>query len=310
VTGWTGHADEDSTGLIYMRGRYYSPLWHRVVSSDRGRDPNGPNQFAYVGGSPFTATDPSGMTLFAIQCDDGRTVYLEFDGTRDELINRDFLVQDACGIPSATVEINGGGGSPLDPWRWYDPMRNEYGGGYDGGGGGGGGPSGGPKGPPTGPKARAVTEEDCKFFRKIIDMEKRWGNRAAAFYGLHNGILVPSYANITGNGYSKMIPTSRGDIDLDWYATLAALGAPDARLPPWGFLGGSILNFVSGHANYILGKSLWEIPSWLFETEGSYSFEGPYRDPGERVAVDAFARRLNFGDLFDQAWFDEHCGGK
>jgi hypothetical protein len=26
----SGHASEDATGLIYMRGRYYSPLWQAI----------------------------------------------------------------------------------------------------------------------------------------------------------------------------------------------------------------------------------------------------------------------------------------
>jgi len=62
VTGYTGHINEDSTGLIYMRGRYYSPKWHRFINSDQGVDPNSINQFAYVNGMPFMATDPSGMS--------------------------------------------------------------------------------------------------------------------------------------------------------------------------------------------------------------------------------------------------------
>jgi RHS repeat-associated protein len=63
LTGYTGHLNEDMTGLIYMKGRYYSPLWHRFINSDQGVDPNSINQFAYVGGRPFMATDPSGMRL-------------------------------------------------------------------------------------------------------------------------------------------------------------------------------------------------------------------------------------------------------
>jgi RHS repeat-associated protein len=63
ITGYTGHINEDLTGLIYMRGRYYSPLWHRFVSSDQGVDPLSLNQFAYVGGMPFMATDPWGMAM-------------------------------------------------------------------------------------------------------------------------------------------------------------------------------------------------------------------------------------------------------
>ena len=61
ITGYTGHINEDSTGLIYMRDRYYSPKWHRFINSDQGVDPNSINQFAYVNGMPFMATDPSGM---------------------------------------------------------------------------------------------------------------------------------------------------------------------------------------------------------------------------------------------------------
>ena len=61
LTGYTGHLNEDLTGLVYMKGRYYSPLWHRFINSDQGVDPRSVNQFAYVGGSPFMAADPSGM---------------------------------------------------------------------------------------------------------------------------------------------------------------------------------------------------------------------------------------------------------
>jgi RHS repeat-associated protein len=66
AAGWTGHLNEDPTGLIYMRGRYYSPLWHRFVSSDLGADPKSPNQYAYAGGSPFMAADPSGMDYWCL----------------------------------------------------------------------------------------------------------------------------------------------------------------------------------------------------------------------------------------------------
>jgi RHS repeat-associated protein len=62
VTGYTGHICEDGTGLIYMRARYYSPAWHRFVSSDRGADRGALNQYAYVGGRVFAAVDPSGLT--------------------------------------------------------------------------------------------------------------------------------------------------------------------------------------------------------------------------------------------------------
>lgn len=65
LTGFTGHLQTDPTGLIYMRGRFYSPAWHRFVNSDHGADSNSWNQMAYVGGNPFMATDPSGMSTWS-----------------------------------------------------------------------------------------------------------------------------------------------------------------------------------------------------------------------------------------------------
>jgi len=44
-----------------MGARYYSPAWHRFISPDGGADPAGPNQYAYVGGRVFGATDPGGL---------------------------------------------------------------------------------------------------------------------------------------------------------------------------------------------------------------------------------------------------------
>ena len=61
LTGYTGHIQTEPTGLIYMRGRFYSPAWHRFMNSDQGVDPKNINQFAYVGGRPTMSTDPSGL---------------------------------------------------------------------------------------------------------------------------------------------------------------------------------------------------------------------------------------------------------
>lgn len=62
LTGYTGHLQTDASGLIYMRGRYYSPAWHRFVNSDQGVDPRSLNQFTYVGGRTLGWKDPTGMT--------------------------------------------------------------------------------------------------------------------------------------------------------------------------------------------------------------------------------------------------------
>jgi RHS repeat-associated protein len=83
ITGYTGHLNEDLTGLIYMKGRYYSPLWHRFINSDQGVDPNSINQYAYVGGRPFMATDPSGMQMWCLF----KTIiygYIDKDGNKVE----------------------------------------------------------------------------------------------------------------------------------------------------------------------------------------------------------------------------------
>jgi RHS repeat-associated protein len=63
LTGYTGHVQTDPTGLVYMRGRYYTPIWHRFVNSDQGADPTTFNQMAYVGGSPMMGVDPSGLDV-------------------------------------------------------------------------------------------------------------------------------------------------------------------------------------------------------------------------------------------------------
>ena len=76
LTGYTGHLQQDPSGLTYMRGRFYSTAWHRFINSDQGVDPSTFNQMAYVGGSPFQATDPSGLKkyrcdgVFLIETDD------------------------------------------------------------------------------------------------------------------------------------------------------------------------------------------------------------------------------------------------
>lgn len=74
LTGYTGHVQTDPTGLIYMRGRFYTPIWHRFVNSDQGADPSTWNQMAYVGGSPMMATDPTGLKERVV-CDSGILLY-------------------------------------------------------------------------------------------------------------------------------------------------------------------------------------------------------------------------------------------
>jgi len=119
ITGYTGHLNEDMTGLIYMKGRYYSPLWHRFVSSDQGLDPNSLNQYAYAGGRPFMAADPSGMSwvlrshwVSATQVEvlDGRGNVMDSSYTDGHWAYYLKWVDDRPDRPSGSGDPGGGGG--------------------------------------------------------------------------------------------------------------------------------------------------------------------------------------------------------
>ena len=56
-----GHKQDDESGLIYMRARYYEPGSGRFVSEDPAMD--GLNWFTYVRNSPVNAVDSSGMFI-------------------------------------------------------------------------------------------------------------------------------------------------------------------------------------------------------------------------------------------------------
>jgi RHS repeat-associated protein len=56
--GWTGREYDAETGLYYLRARYYSPTQRRFLAEDPVA--SGLSPYAYVGGSPLEATDPSG----------------------------------------------------------------------------------------------------------------------------------------------------------------------------------------------------------------------------------------------------------
>lgn len=116
LTGYTGHLQNDApTGLIYMRGRFYSPAWHRFVNSDQGVDPNSWNQMAYVGGSPFMATDPSGMMKQGeggFTCENGRLYRDGKDQGRECSLGSDGTIQFGGG--GATVQV-GAGSSYISP---------------------------------------------------------------------------------------------------------------------------------------------------------------------------------------------------
>lgn len=53
-----GHVQDDESGLIYMRARYYEPWSGRFISEDHGR--GGPNWYGYCGNNPVGYFDASG----------------------------------------------------------------------------------------------------------------------------------------------------------------------------------------------------------------------------------------------------------
>jgi RHS repeat-associated protein len=58
-----GHKQDDESGLIYMRARYYEPGSGRFMSEDLKRD--GFNYFVYCANNPVMFADPTGNFLWA-----------------------------------------------------------------------------------------------------------------------------------------------------------------------------------------------------------------------------------------------------
>lgn len=163
LTGYTGHLKLDLTGLIYMRGRFYSPAWHRFLNSDQGVDPNSWNQMAYVGGSPFHAIDPSGESASLwVNCG-GRWLYKEIDsGLSLETVT--LIARQVCNDNggSAVVEVTSRGGSPPDDSNpWGPPDSGTPGGSPGVGRQGGGGSSGGRGTTPAAPQSPQTQKSPC-----------------------------------------------------------------------------------------------------------------------------------------------------
>lgn len=105
LIGFTGHVQTDASGLIYMRGRFFSPAWHVFLNSDQGVDSQSLNQRAYVGGNPFMGIDPTGLTTYRVHCQDGTVKEREIDAELTDQEKAD-LGAEMCG--------NGGGGTNDD----------------------------------------------------------------------------------------------------------------------------------------------------------------------------------------------------
>ncbi|MBK6423796.1 MAG: RHS repeat-associated core domain-containing protein [Gemmatimonadetes bacterium] len=58
---WTGREWDAETGWYFHRARYYDPGQRRFVQEDPAGVAGGENLYAYVGGRPLVAADPSGL---------------------------------------------------------------------------------------------------------------------------------------------------------------------------------------------------------------------------------------------------------
>lgn len=61
-----GHKQDDESGPVYMRARYYEPLSGRFTCEDPSR--NGSNFFSYRSGDPVNVADQNGKSTLAVLC--------------------------------------------------------------------------------------------------------------------------------------------------------------------------------------------------------------------------------------------------
>jgi RHS repeat-associated protein len=118
--GFTGEP-EDSTGLLYLRARYYSPELGRFTTRDtwpgRAASPQTLNGYAYATGNPTTLADPSGHCIVDTLADALFILYdvgvLVFGPSKEQAANALALGADvgAAFVPCATgagIIVRGG----------------------------------------------------------------------------------------------------------------------------------------------------------------------------------------------------------
>lgn len=270
LTGYTGHIQADVTGLIYMRGRYYSPSWHAFVNSDQGVDPSTWNQRAYVGGSPFMGVDPSGMVLQQF-CINGQTALV--NGWYENGVYRYdsvYWTGDSC---SSGGGLSGGGG-------------NSGGNGNDGGGDMGKTPP-----PPTPPPPPPPKPNDCQQ-SDTVDNSLITGS--GFFYG--GAAELSTVAPIAAGSFSKGIGGVSGErLTFSSSGGTSAIDAQSRGDWGWGAnagVGAGIWFTNAKSANALSGPSRSTDISILFigftfsrNTDGSWVFQYGLVNRGGGIGV-------------------------
>ncbi len=112
---FTGQRLDAATGLYNYKARFYNPETGRFLSADPIGYADGMNMYAYVGGDPVNATDPSGMVKH-----DGRVTY------------------GGGGIPAVNYGLGGGGSYVSYGGNLYTAFQWGRGDAFAGSGAGGG----------------------------------------------------------------------------------------------------------------------------------------------------------------------------
>lgn len=124
--GFTGR-EEDGTGLMYYRARYYNPSTQRFISEDPIGLLGGINSYGYVDQSPTQYTDPAGQLITLPLAFAGGTIAAGiegwrqvgawiFSGNEEEFDNKKLVTSFASGFvggltlnPAAGIALNGVG---------------------------------------------------------------------------------------------------------------------------------------------------------------------------------------------------------